>query len=156
MDVRKLASCVASLLMLAICSGAAAQSAGPVVTLSDADRGQLDALLGNGVVGEALPSAPLESPRSYLPRLGRTLTYQVVTKGEKPTIEIHEITEATDPALKPGWHYSVGDTAEMDIQRGPTGRAFTVAEKDLGNKILSRFSPGDPLVLTGLRPGQSV
>jgi hypothetical protein len=156
MNVRKLASCVASLLMLAICSGAAAQSAGRVVTLSDADRGQLDALLGNGVVGEALPSAPLESPASYLPRLGRTLTYQVVTKGEKPAIEIHEITEATDPALKPGWHYSVGDTAEMDIQRDPTGRAFTVVEKDLGNKVLSRFGPGEPLVLTGLQPGQSV
>ena len=155
MNVRKLASCVASLLMLAV-SGAAAQSAGPVATLSDTDRGQLDALLGQGVVGEALPSAPLESPTSYLPRLGRTLTYQVVTKGgEKPTTEIHEITEATDPALKPGWHYSVGDTAELDIQRDPTGRAFTVVEKDLGNKVLSRFNPGEPLVLTGLQPGQS-
>src|SRR4030095_14972227 len=34
--------------------------------------------------------------------------------------------------------------------------AFTVAEKDLGNKVLSRFSPGEPLILTGLQPGQSV
>jgi hypothetical protein len=155
MNIRKLASCVASLLMLAVCSGAAAQSAGPVIPLSDADRAQLDALLGPGVVGEALPSAPLESPASWLPRLGRTLTYQVVAKGEKPALEIHEIAEATDPALKPGWHYSIGDTAEMDIQRDPSGSAFTVVEKDLGNKVLSRFSPGDPLVLTGLQPGQS-
>lgn len=142
------------LLMLTVSSGAAAQSAGPIVPLSDADRGQLDALLGKSVVGEALPSAPLESPASYLPRHGRTLTYQVITRGEKPTIETHEITETTDPAFKPGWHYSVSDVGEMYIQNSPTGGAFTIAEKDLDNKVLSRFTPGDPLLLTGLQPGQ--
>jgi len=155
MKVLRFVSCVFSLLMLTV-SGAAAQSTGAVISLSDADRGQLDALLGKGVVGEALPSAPLEDPGSYLPRHGRTLTYQVVTQGERPTIEIHEITEATDPALKPGWRYSVSDVGEMDIQKDPAGRAFTTAEKDLDKKVLSRFNPGDPLVLTGLRPGQSI
>jgi hypothetical protein len=162
MNLRKLVSCATNILsaaaisLLAMSSGAVAQSAGPVIPLSNADRGQLDALLGTGVVGEALPSAPLGNPDSYLPRLGRTQTYQVVTPGKKLTIETHEITEETDAAFKPGWHYSVGDVSEMYIQKDPAGRAFTSAEKDLGNKVLSRFTPGDPLVLTGLRPGQSV
>jgi hypothetical protein len=142
--------------MLTICSGAAAQSAGPVIPLSDGDRAQLEALLGKGVVGEALPSAPMKSTESYLPRAGRTLTYQVVTQGEKPTIEIHEIAETTDAAFKPGWHYSVGDAGEMFIQKDPAGRAVTNAEKDLDKKVLSRFIPGDPLVPSGLQPGQSV
>src|SRR5262245_29383474 len=53
------------LLALAITSGAVAQSAGPIISLSDADRAQLDALLGSGVVGEALPSAPLGDPSAY-------------------------------------------------------------------------------------------
>jgi hypothetical protein len=145
-----------SLLMLTIASGAAAQSAGPTIPLSDADRGQLDALLGAGVVGEALPSAPLGNPASYLPRLGKTLTYQVVTQGKKPAIEIHEIAETTDAAFKPGWHYTVGNAGEMYIQKDPAGRALTSAEKDLDTKVLSRFIPGDPLILTGLQPGQSV
>src|SRR5687768_14184977 len=156
MNVRRLASCVISLLMLAVSSGATAQSTGPIIPLSDADRGQLDALLGKDVVGEALPSAPLENPASYLPRLGRTLTYQVVTPGKKPTIETHEIAETTDAAFKPGWHYSVGDVSELYIQEDPAGSAVTSAEKDLDKKVLSRFIPGDPLVATGLQPGQSV
>ena len=158
MNVRSLIFSVAAilLLMLIISSGASAQSAGPIIPLSDADRGQLDALLGKVVVGEALPSAPLENPASYLPRLGRTLTYQVVTQGKKPTIETHEIAETTDAAFKPGWHYSVGDVSELYIQKDPAGRAVTSAEKDLDTKVLSRFIPGDPLVLTGLQPGQSV
>ena len=156
MSVRQLVTCVVSLLMLTICSGAAAQSAGPIIPLSDGDRAQLEALLGKGVVGEALPSAPMKSTESYLPRAGRTLTYQVVTQGEKPTIEIHEIAETTDAAFKPGWHYSVGDAGEMFIQKDPAGRAVTNAEKDLDKKVLSRFIPGDPLVPSGLQPGQSV
>jgi hypothetical protein len=158
MNVRALilSAAAISVLVLTISSRAAAQSAGPVIPLSDADRGQLDALLGKGVVGEALPSAPLGNPGSYLPRLGRTLTYQVVTPGQKSTIEIHEITDTTDAAFKPGWHYSMGDVGEMYIQKDPAGRAFTNAEKDLDKKVLSRFIPGDPLVLTGLQAGQSV
>src|SRR5687767_7961532 len=156
MNVRRLASCVISLLMLAVSSGATAQTNGPVVPLSEADRGQLDSLLGKGVVGEALPSAPLLDPQSYLPRHGRTLTYQVFTPNTKLTIETHEITETIDPPFKPGWHYSVGDAGEMYIQKDPAGRALTIAEKDLDKNVLSRFIPGDPLVVTGLQPGQSV
>jgi hypothetical protein len=155
MNVRKLVSCVIPVLMLTVCSGALAQSAGLVIPLSDADRSQLDALLGKGVVGEALPSAPLERSTSYLPRHGRTLTYQVVTQGGKPETENHEITETTDPVFKPGWDYKIGDTGEIYVQADPAGRAFTVAEKDFDKKVLSRFTPGDPLVLTGLQPGQS-
>lgn len=157
MNVRSMIRSTATiaLLVLTISSGAAAQSAGPVIPLSDADRAQLDALLGKGVVGEALPSAPLENPSSFLPRAGRTLTYHVIMQGKKPTIEIHEIAETTDAAFKPGWHYSVGDAGETYIQIDPAGRAITSAEKDLDKKVLSRFIPGDPLVVTGLQPGQS-
>lgn len=157
MNVRSLVRSAAALsLLLLTSSGSAAQSAGPVIPLSDADRAQLDTLLGKDVVGEALPSAPLENPGSFLPRAGRTLTYQVIMQGKKPTIEIHEIAETTDAAFKPGWHYSVGDAGEMFIQIDPAGRAITSAEKDLDKKVLSRFIPGDPLVVTGLQPGQSV
>ena len=91
------------------------------------------------------PARPWGYPDSYLPRLGRTLTYQVVTRGAKPTIEIHEITETTDAAFKPGWHYAIGDAGEMYIQKDPAGRAVTSAEKDLDKKVLSRFTLAIPL-----------
>jgi|SRR5688572_6053281 hypothetical protein len=156
LKLRSLILSAAAISLLLTSFGAAAQNAGPTIPLADADRAQLDALLGKNVVGEALPSAPLKNTESYLPRAGRTQTYQVVTPGKQPTIEIHEIAETTDAAFKPGWHYSVGDAEEMYIQKDPAGRAVTSAEKDLDKKVLSRFIPGDPLVVTGLQPGQSV
>lgn len=129
--------------------------AGPVIPLSDADRAQLDALLGKGVVGEALPSPPLGSVDVYLPPEGRAATYRVVTQGEKASTETHKSVETTEAEFKPGWHYTIAGVAESYFQKDSAGKVLTVAEKDFDNKVLSRFTPGDPLILPGLQPGQS-
>lgn len=146
-------ACIAA---LAVTHGQAFAQAGPVIPLSDADRAQLDTLLGKGVVGEALPSAPLGSVDVYLPPQGQTATYRVVTQGEKKAAsETHQSVETTEAAFKPGWHYTIAGVAESYFQKDPSGKVFTVAEKDFDNKVLSRFAPGDPLILPGLQPGQS-
>ena len=41
------------------------------------------------------------------------------------------------------------------FQKAPDGSLLTVAEQDLGNKVLSRFTPGDPLIIPGMNPGES-
>ena len=134
-----------------------ADADGSVIPLADADRAQLDALLGKGVVGEALPSAPLADVDAYLPPQGKTVSYRVVTQGDKKaTTETHKSEETTDAAFKPGWHYTIAGVQESYFQKDPAGKVYTIAEKDLDNKVLSRFTPGDPLVLSGLQPGQSV
>lgn len=139
-----------------LCNGAMAQS-GPVIPLSDADRAQLDALLGKDVVGPALPSVPLANVDFYLPPQGRTATYRVVTQGEKKaTSETHQSAETTDAGYKPGWQYTIAGVQEAYFQKNPDGEVVTVAEKDFDNNVLSRFTPGDPLILPGLKPGQSV
>lgn len=147
---------IALLLALHLLPATALAQAGPVIPLSDADRAQLDTLLGKGVVGEALPSAPLGSVDVYLPPQGRTATYRVVTQGEKKAeSETHESVETTEAEFKPGWHYSIAGVGESYFQKDAGGKVFTIAEKDLDNKVLSRFAPGDPLIIPGLQPGQS-
>ena len=134
-----------------------AEAAGPAIPLSDADRRELDMLLGKGVVGEALPSAALADVDSYLPPENKTISYRVVTQGDKKaTTETHEVEQTTDAAFAPGWHYSIAGVGEMYFQKDASGKVYSVAEKDLDNKVLSRFTPGDPLILSGLQPGQSV
>ena len=146
-------ACIAA---LSVTHSQAFAQAGPVIPLSDADRAQLDTLLGKGVVGEALPSAPLGSVDVYMPPQGQTATYRVVTQGEKKAAsETHQSVETTEAAFKPGWHYTIAGVAESYFQKDASGKVFTVAEKDFDNKVLSRFAPGDPLILPGLQPGQS-
>jgi hypothetical protein len=135
---------------------ATADDAGPIISLPDTDRAQLNRLLGEGVVGEALPSAPLAGIEAYLPPKDRVMTLRVVTSDEEATTETHRIEETTDAAFAPGWHYTIEGIAELYFQKDSTGNIRTVAEKDLDKAVLSRFTPGDPLIIPGLKPGQSI
>jgi hypothetical protein len=133
-----------------------ADAGGPIIPLPDTDRAQLDRLLGMGVVGKALPSAPLAGMAAYLSPKDRVMTLCVVTSDGKATTEAHRIEETADAAFAPGWHYTIEGIAELYFQKDAAGNIRTVAEKDLDKAVLSRFTPGDPLIVPGLKPGQSI
>ena len=59
------------------------------------------------------------------------------------------------PRLRPGWHYSVEKAGAAFFQKASDGSLHTIAEQDLGNKVLSRFAPGEPMIIPGLKPGES-
>ena len=132
-----------------------ADAADPVIALPDKDRTQLEALLGKGVVGDALPSAPLAAADTYMPSKGKATSYKVVTQGEKAGSETHHVEDTTDPSFAPGTHYTIEQVGELFFQEDSAGGIITVAEKDLDNKVLSRFTPGDPLIVPGMQAGQS-
>jgi hypothetical protein len=135
---------------------AGADAASPVIPLPDTDRAQLDRLLGKGVIGEALPSAPLADIDAYLPPKGSVMSLRVVTSDMKATEETHKIENTVDAAFAPGWHYTIEGITEPYFQKDSTGNICTIAEKDLDKAVLSRFTPGDPLIIPGLKPGESI
>ena len=146
------ATLAAPLLALIGGHGRIADAAGPVIPLPDKDRTQLDALLGKGVVGDALPSAPLGNAATYMPPKGKATSYKVITQGEKAGSETHRVEDTTDPSFAPGTHYTIEQVGESFFQEIAAGQVITVAEKDLDNKVLSRFTPGDPLIVPECSP----
>src|SRR5882724_4203733 len=135
----------AAFVMLTCPHQATADPAGQIIPLPDADRAQLDRLLGKGVVGEALPSAPLAGIEAYLPPKDRVMTLRVVTSKKQMTTETHRIEETTDAMFAPGWQYTIEGIAELYFQKDSAGNIRTVAEKDFDKAVLSRFTPGDIL-----------
>jgi hypothetical protein len=133
---------------------AVAESSGSVIPLPSADREEIEKLLGKGFVGEAQPAMPLGSPESYLPPKGSSMSYQVIEKNKKKA-EAHKLEDTTDASFAPGWHYSVEKVGAAFFQKVSDGGLHTVAEQDLGNKVLSRFEPGEPMIIPGLKPGES-
>jgi len=119
------------------------------------DQKQLEKLLGTGVVGEALPSAPLAAPETYLPPKGTTMSYQVLEVGKKPATELHKLEDTTEAPYAPGWRYTIEKGGAAYFQKAQDGSVYTIAEQDLGNKVLSRFTPSEPLIIPGLKPGES-
>src|SRR5262249_32628743 len=46
--------------------------------------------------------------------------------------------------------------SELYFQKDPAGNICTIAEKDLDKGVLSRFTPGDPFIVPGLMPSESI
>jgi hypothetical protein len=136
-------------------AGRPAGAADVAVALPDGDRARLDKYLGQGVVGGPLPSAALMRPEAYLPPKGIELSYRVLEVNEGPRTETHKIKDTTEAPFAPGWHYATDPTGSTFLQRTSDGGAVVVAEMDLSREVLSRFTPGAPLIVTGLLPGEN-
>ena len=134
---------------------ARAADAGSIVPLPAAVRAQFDKYLGAGVVGDPVPSAPLMATDAYLPPKGTVMTYRVLEQGEKARTETHKVEETTDPKFKPGWRYVADPLGALYFQSSSDGGAVIAGEEDRDNEVLSRFSPGEPLMIVGLKPGES-
>lgn len=134
---------------------AGAADPGSVVPLPAAVKAQLDKYLGAGVVGDPVPSSPLLAADAYLPPMGTVMTYRVLEEGEKARTETHKVEETTDPKFKPGWRYVADPWGVMYFQASSDGGAVIAADEDRDNEVLSRFTPGQPLMIVGLKPGES-
>ncbi len=132
-----------------------ADTAGSLVPLPDADRAEIEKYLGKGVVGDAVAAAPLGAPDSYLPSAGGQMSFQVIEVGEDPATEVHSVKNAADPTFSPGLDYTVGERGSAYLQKTADGNLLITGQQDLDNKVLSRFSPGEPLIIAGMKPGES-
>ena len=143
---------VVALLLIA---GGRAALADAAVALPSAARAQLDKYLGAGVVGDPVAAGALLQADQYMPTTGAVMTYRVLERGEKPRTETHEVEKTTDPMFAPGWRYARDPIGALFMQASNDGGIVIRGEQDLEEKVLSRFTPGQPLIIAGLKPGES-
>jgi len=141
--------------LVVVAAGRHAVAADAVIPLSSADKAQLDKYLGAGVVGDPIASPPLMAAETYLPPKGTVMTYRVVEEGEKARTETHKVEETVDPKFKPGWRYVADPMGALYFQTSSDGGAAIVGEEDRDNEVLSRFTPGEPLMIVGMKAGES-
>ena len=67
------------ILLCATLASGFARAAGPVMPMPPADQQRINALLGPGVVGQALPSDPIQDSSVYFPLQNREARYQVTS-----------------------------------------------------------------------------
>jgi hypothetical protein len=139
---------------MAAAPGVDAADAGKIIPLTPDDQKQLDSLLGPGVVGEALPSQPLQAASYYLPGKAK-ITYRVRDEQGKMTVELHELSPAPPSEGVTGLQYVVGTDTRHIFAKQADGSLAGVREYDLEKKVVSSFLPGEPLLIPGLPPGES-
>ena len=151
----KLAAMGVAMGALLLLAGSSAGKADSTIPLPGDDRAQIEKYLGTGVVGEPVAAAPLLATDQYLPPQGTVTSYLVRESNGKTRTEKHQVEDTTDPMFAPGWRYSAEPIGAIFLQKTADGGAVIMGEQDLEEKVLSRFTPGQPLIVTGLAPGQS-
>ncbi|HVJ42467.1 MAG TPA: hypothetical protein VM639_13270 [Dongiaceae bacterium] len=126
----------------------------PLSNLSAADRKQIESLLGSGIILQPLPGAPLLAATDYLPKKGNKFTYTVMEKGKKNRDEIHTIVPVQEPGSNETFRYDRSGVGRSSFV--PEGEGLAVdREYDLDKQVVSTFNPPQPLIVSGLAPGDN-
>ena len=140
---------LAALLAAAIPPTAAADA----IPLPEADRTVLEQLLGSGVVGDPVAASPLAA--ADIPLRAGTWTYRIVAGKNKGGTQDNVLTQLERDQSGASWKLEVGEKDLAFIQLGDDQSIAILSEQDTDQGVNTRFSPAEPILTTGLNPGDS-
>lgn len=134
---------------------AAESGASAAIELPPADRSVLEALLGSGVVGPGVPGNPLPESSEFMPVQDTTWIFRFASGGQKGETEQGVLTRIPRDTTGAGGRFAVGDKTVLYIRESADGDLWIVSEHNLGTGMMTRFTPSEPLILSGMKPGTS-
>jgi len=128
--------------------------AGPVVALDKSDSEVL-AILGEGVVGKALPASPLRDTAGLMPLREGKWVYRITAGSNEGTRQEAAISKTKGNHGQDLWQRSIkGDTTEFFSLQGK-GVVNLISEIDLEQNVITRYAPVCPFMFDGMKPGES-
>jgi hypothetical protein len=154
-EMRNISCVVAWVLVLALVSASQAGAEAKPVPL-DPDVKKDLALLGDGVVGKALPAPPLDDLADYLNLGSGQWHYEIVHGGKAGNKVRTETYAAAESPQKGGkaWKRVIGDEYVEYLRVHPDGKVSKYAEDDLSVGYGANLVPG-VLVHPGLKVGET-
>ena len=141
--------------LIIVSSAPEARGQGPVLPLSAADRQQIAAHLGAGVVGAALPSARITDASTYFPLVDKIFVFQVTSGSNSGTTQNLGLKQALRPGGPLAWRFQLTPTLAAFINSTPGGDLMMPAVVDSDKGVVVVTTPANPFVLTGMQPGES-
>lgn len=133
---------------------AGAKSAGTVIPLPDEDRKALS-LLGDGVMGKALPAEPLSDFTKTLGLGPGEWKFQITSGDDKGKTQVETYTNLGKDGSKERWRRTIGKEYWEFFETNPGSALVKTAETDLEFGYQSGFDP--PFVVhPAIPPGESV
>ena len=151
-DIRRLVGAAVPLFLIVSISAFAADQ-GKVVPLSAEDQKAL-ALLGEGVVGKALPAQPIEDAGKFLDLKAGPHTFRVVSGKDKGKMQVETYSSLGTKDGSQHWKRTIGDQYDefLALSAGATGKT---AETEKEHGYRATFDP--PMhEHVGIAPGESV
>jgi hypothetical protein len=144
-------------LMLATPTGSMSeeQTIGAEIQLPAGDRTFLEQILGKKVVGNPVVGAPITDPLESFPLEEGTYVYRVTNGKNKGKSVPQVLTRLMRD--KPGtrWRQSAGMNSVLYLLKTANGSVEIVSTEDQEQGVISRYSPREPIILTGMNPGDT-
>jgi hypothetical protein len=143
-----------ALIVLALGTGTA-RAQGVVLQLPPEDQQRITTMLGQGVVGAALPSLPITDAKIYFPLKQKSLTYQVTAGskiGETQSLGLAQTHRENRPQA---WRFQFSPSLAGFVRQTPDGDLIMPAVSDSGEGVLVVSTPANPFVPKGMQPGES-
>ena len=128
---------------------------GTVIELPAQDRKDFEKYFGRGVVGKAIEARPIDDPEAFLGFGSEGAETVRVTHGKKKgrTYEVRA-SRVDRPGGPPLWRIET----DQDVRFGEVdenGDVVLYTYHNLKQGVMTRYSPGEPVLLKGIRPGES-
>jgi hypothetical protein len=117
------------------------------------DQALLTDLLGQGVIGAPVAGGPLAP--SFAALRDGTWTYQIVGGEDQGRSEQHVVTSLQGDPSGANWRYAVGAKSALAIKETADGSLVFVSQEDFDQGVISRYTPPEPGLLAGMKPGDS-
>lgn len=136
--------------------GGLAQSAGngSTIPLPEEDRIAIEKYLGKGVVGGAIPAPALVDTTRYLNFNTDVRNYRLVSGPDAGKTEYHQTALLKQGAGGATWRYDTGARFIFFITAKANGDYIMTGATDTEEGVITQYSPGEPLMLQGLVPGE--
>lgn len=150
--LRTLVTVTLSVLLLASRS---ARADGVVLPLPAEDQQKVTAQLGPGVVGNALPSKPIQDASIYFPLQDEALTYHVTAGPNAGNTQMLGLAKVARPGGKLAWRFQFSPSLAGFIRQTPEGDLIMPAVTDTSEGVVVVTTPANPFVLKGMKPGET-
>ncbi len=140
--------------ILLLASGTA-RAQGVVLSLPPDDQQKITTVLGQGVVGVALPSNPIGDPSVFFPLSERAPTYQVTAGSHAGNTQTLGLAKKRRPGGNSAWRFLFSPTLAGFIRQTPGGDLVMPALTDSSENVVVVTTPANPFVPKGMQPGET-
>jgi len=126
-----------------------------VLPLPPEDVQEITTHLGDGVVGQALPSVPITDTGVYFPLQERTSQFLVTSGPNAGKTQTLLLAKRNRPNGRTTWRAALTPSQAGFIQPTADGHLMMPAVSDSDHDVLVITTPANPFLLKGMKPGET-
>jgi hypothetical protein len=153
------AVCITSFASVAVAAQDAPKTQDPakgeIIPLSQGDRKAIESYLGKGVVGKAVAAPVIDDAGKVYGLRAGTWTGKISSGKHSGKSGTWSLGPSKSAGSSGSWRGAMGDSQVIFLTKTDEGHVVAVSDIEHAHGVLTRFTPPEPRVEKGMKPGDS-